>query len=90
MLLIVDFSIDTDIIDVPQFIVDDVESYQTQFLDWLFDKTIDHAYWEYRDGEKYGCNYRSEAFVEWLNAHPLCEMQEKAKVVSSYLQRINF
>ena len=34
------------------------------------------------EGEKVGCQFRSEAFVEWLNVYPLKNSPEKAKVIS--------
>ena len=91
MLLVLKFdSMYVDIIDVPSFIVADATDYQDQFFVWLGDKTIDHAYWHYEDGEKYGLSYGSEAFIEWLNAFPLAETEEKAKIVSEGVRHIFF
>lgn len=83
MLLITDFAVDVDIIDVPKTVIEKAEEYQTQFFKWLFDRSIDHAYWWYEDGEKFGCNYRSDAFVEWLNATLLKEAENKATIVET-------
>lgn len=85
MQLITDFAVDVDIIEVPKMVIDNAEDYQAQFFKWLFNKSIDHAYWWYEDGKKYGCNYRSDAFVEWLNAYPLKDEEEKAFIVSTCL-----
>lgn len=90
MLVIINFCIDGDIIDVPQFVAENINEYQSSFLEWLFDKSNEHEYWCYEDGEKFGCNYRSEAFVEWLNSNPLKRENEKASVVSSGSPKVNF
>ena len=90
MLLLVVFGPDGDIIDVPQSVIENVGKYQNEFFKWLYDKSIDHKYWWYENGEKVGCDFRSEAFVEWLNANPLRETQEKAKVTSNCLPLIYF
>ena len=90
MLVIVNFDINGDIIDVPTFVTENINEYRSLFLEWLFDKSNNHKYWWYENGEKYGCNYRSEAFVEWLNANPLKGKNEKASVVSSCSPTIHF
>ena len=81
MLLLVRFDCGADIIDVPQFIIDNVEDYQREFTAWLSDKNIDHAYWHYENGVKYGVSFRSDALVEWLNKFPLADNSDKAKSV---------
>ena len=90
MLLLVVFGPSGDIIDVPQSVIENVMKYRNEFFEWLYDKSIDHKYWWYENGEKCGCHFRSEAFVEWLNANPLRETQEKAKVTSNCLPLIYF
>jgi hypothetical protein len=85
MLLVTQFDIDADIIDVPQTIVEDAEYYQDQFLKWLYNKSVNHSYWSYKDSKKHGLIYRSDSFVEWLNKYPLKENSQKAKIVSQHL-----
>lgn len=85
MLLVTQFDIDADIIDVPQTIVEDAEYYQDQFLKWLYNKSVNHSHWSYKDSKKHGLIYRSDAFVEWLNKYPLKENSQKAKIVSQHL-----
>lgn len=77
----VDFSTDADIIECPKWIVPELESYQANFLEWLFDKKNNHAYWVYKNGEKYACRYRSQAFVEWINMFVLQDNLEKSSVL---------
>lgn len=88
MLLIILFDYDADLIDVP-ILINDMEKYQNLFFEWLFNKSIDHVYWLYKDGEKYGCSYRSEAFVDWLNNNPLKHSKEKAKIVLQFINEYN-
>lgn len=79
--MVLKFCIDADIIDCPEHILDKLPEYQNQFTDWLFDKNNDHPYWFYINGEKMGCCYRSEAFVNWLNEFILKDSQYKAKIL---------
>ncbi|MDR0916535.1 MAG: hypothetical protein LBN02_05030 [Oscillospiraceae bacterium] len=67
-----------DLLDVPERISQDIMAIQQLFFNWLYDKTNDHRYWIYRDGEKFGCSYGSDAFVDWLNTHYLNADIEKA------------
>lgn len=97
MLIVIDFQNDADIIEVPDYIIGDLKTYQYQFDQWLYNKETNHLYWTYRNGEKFGCRYRSEAFVEWLNLFPLNNSYQKASVkeqnITSYdlsFPRLNF
>jgi hypothetical protein len=81
MKVVVRFCIDADIIDCPEHIMDKLTYYRNKFTDWLFDKNNCHTYWVIENGEKIGCCYRSEAFVEWLNRFVLKDSLQKAVVV---------
>jgi len=85
LLLIVRFDMGADIVDTPPFIVESAEEYRKHFLQWLGDKNNNHRYWYYHNGVKFGLDYRSEAFVEWLNAFPLADNAEKARVVAAHV-----
>ena len=71
MKMLVEFDVDADIIDVPQYVIDNRQHYRNQFLEWLYDPSVKHKYrrtWTCADGSKFvGMSYRSDAFVEWLN-----------------------
>lgn len=84
MKIVVQFG-DADIIDCPVDISDNLMEYRIQFLKWLFDKQNHHSYWVYKNGEKYGCCYRSEAFVKWLNCFVLHNSAIKVKILESYV-----
>ena len=85
MLLVTKFDIDADLIDVPQSVIEQANVYQEQFFSWLFNKNNNHKYWWYEKGKKVGCAYRSDAFIEWLNAFPLRGSKNKAKSVSVHV-----
>lgn len=83
MKVVVEFDTSADLIEYPEEIIDRIENYRNQFLAWLFNRDNEHSYWFYDDGEKLGCSYRSEAFVEWLNKFALADSINKAKVLES-------
>lgn len=58
---------------------------QRLFDKWLFDKTIDHECWVYRDGKKYGVSYDKDDFIKWLNENIFADSDDKAKVVEENL-----
>lgn len=84
MKLVLAFDYDVDIIECPYFIVEDLKKYQLMFDKWLYDKTNNHNYWFYKNGEKYGVCYRSDAFVEWLNTIILKTSTEKAVILVAH------
>ena len=85
MKMIVEFDCDADIIDVPQEIIDKKDILRKRFLSWLYDKGTKHKYWvkiPTGNGKWFlGVQYRSEAFVEWLNKKVLRTSEQKAVVV---------
>lgn len=83
MKIVVDFGCDADIIDCPEQIIDDLDNLRNRFIDWLFDEKNDHSYWMYENGEKHGCCYRSEAFIEWLNKYILTDSEYKVELIES-------
>lgn len=78
--ILVEFCIDSDIIACPNWIVKDLQTYQGEFREWLYDEKNDHPYWISK-GKKNGCAFRSQAFVEWLNKFVLGDSKEKANVI---------
>ena len=85
MQMLIEFDIDGDIIDVPQRVIEDRELLHRRFLKWLYDKSIKHKYWvkvRSETGTFYAVQYRSDAFVEWLNKKVLKDCNEKATIVA--------
>lgn len=52
MLVVVSFTYDSDLAYVPDSSVYKPKKLQQLFDKWLYDKTIDHEYWVYKDGKK--------------------------------------
>lgn len=90
MKLAVEFDLDADIIEVPQSVIDDREHLRAQFIDWLYDDRIRHAYrktFTDSNGRKFvGMVYRSDAFVEWLNKMVLVGTGQTARVLKSHAE----
>ncbi|MHB1453661.1 MAG: hypothetical protein ACYCYM_06890 [Saccharofermentanales bacterium] len=78
-----DFS-DVDILSVPEYIYENIESEVQLFNDWLFDKSSHHDYWEMNEkgGEYIECG--TDAFVNWLNEFRLNENSEKVITIQSH------
>lgn len=89
MKLILEFDLDADIIDVPQFVVENRLLLQKRFTKWLYNRHVKHQYWViYRDNygkEIRGVKYRSNAFVEWLNKKVIHDECEKARIVAEHV-----
>lgn len=87
MKVVVRMTYDADIIEVPNHIGENIKEYQAEFDEWLYNKNNDHPFWTYKDGEKYGVCYRSNAFVYWLNNVKLACSEYSASVFDSFLQK---
>lgn len=85
MKLVVEFDVDVDIIDVPKTVIDNKDILQKKFLRWLYNKNSKHDYWKiikYDNGSSFcGLQYRSDAFVNWLNKKVLADVNETATIV---------
>lgn len=94
MRLIIEFDVDADVIDVPQHVLDNRELLRNQFLKWLYSPNSKHKYRKKLtdgSGKKIYCmQYRSDAFVEWLNRKILADCGEKAVVIQQYISRDQF
>ena len=84
MLLLVEFDVSADIIDVPQSVIDDRERLSRRFLKWLHDPGVKHKYWTTFSGHR-GLCYRSDALVEWLNKTVLKDSDQKAAIIEQYV-----
>ena len=89
MKMVIQFDIDADIIEVPEYVVNNRELMKRRFWKWLSDKSIKHKYWitvTDRSGKKYtALRYRSDAFVEWLNKKVLMDSDQKAYIVEEHI-----
>jgi len=81
MKLLVVFDVGADVIDVPQFVIDQKEQYASHFYKWLSNKSVRHSYWvTFDDGTK-GLCFRADALVEWLNKKVMRDSNEKAVII---------
>lgn len=89
MKLILEFDVDADIIEVPQYIVDNRDVIRRRFLKWIYNKHVNQKYQVIitdTTGKKItGVRYRGDAFVEWLNKKELRNSNEKAVLIEQYI-----
>ncbi len=89
MKLVLEFDYDADVIEVPQYVLDNKDLLKKRFLKWIYCKHSKHKYGiilQDSNGKKFkGVKYRSDAFVEWLNEKVLMEDLEKAIVVEEHV-----
>lgn len=94
MKLLVKFDVDADIMDVPEFVVEDADMYRRRFWKWLSDPSVKHKYWRKgKDGNGntfMGLCFRSDAFAEWLNRKVLKNDQKKAVVLEEHVDMTKF
>ncbi|MBC9784978.1 hypothetical protein H1S01_10705 [Heliobacterium chlorum] len=67
MIIEVRLNIDKEYISCPAKVGRNINKLREEFLNWLYDRTIDHQFWMYRNGQKFGVCLRASAFVYWLN-----------------------
>ena len=87
--LVIHHTFDADIIVVPDKIADNCRLYQKKFDKWIYDKSIDHKYWIYKNGEKYGIGMCTEAFVEYLNNFHVKNPKEKVYVLEENIREFS-
>lgn len=89
MKMAIQFDVDADIIEVPEFVVKNRELMKRRFWKWLSNRSIRHKYWVTAiDGigkEFTGLRYRGDAFVEWLNKKVLDKVDQKAQMVEEHV-----
>lgn len=84
MLLIIQFDVDADLIDVPQIVIDNKETLRIQFLKWIHNKQnkkYRRVFVDASGNKFYGVQFRGDAFVDWLNRNVLCNSTECATLV---------
>ena len=89
MKMAIQFDLDADIIEVPEFVVENRELMKRRFWKWLSNKSIRHKYWvtvtDRFGKELTGLRYRGDAFVEWLNKKVLDKTDQKAYIVEEHV-----
>lgn len=69
---------EANLVIVPDFVADDLLTYQKHFLKWIYKKSNNHGYWVRGGG--LGLSYTGEAFVKWLNEYIIEDENEKSKI----------
>ena len=87
MKVVLKFEYDADVIDVPDFIGNDINDYQEKFDEWLYDESNDHPFWLYSKGKKDCVSFRADAFIYWLNGCILVDSREKARIYDSFAKK---
>jgi transcription elongation factor GreA-like protein len=60
---------DCDVIEISEYVIQNIDNIMTEFFAWMFNKHTDHEYWVIVDGEKRCCNYDTEALISWLRKY---------------------
>lgn len=89
MKMVIEFDRDADIIEVPEYVVENRDILRSRFWKWISNKSIKHKYWTtFKDSygrEQQALRYRSDAFVEWLNKKILITSEDKAVIVEEHV-----
>lgn len=88
MLVVITVEFDSDLVCIPDSSKYSLKKLQILFNKWLYDKDIDHEYWVYRDGRKYGVSYGIDAFIKWLNENIFEGCDDKVKIVEKNISNI--
>ena len=88
MLVVVSFTYYSDIVYIPDSSRYTPNELDDLFTNWLYDKTIDHEYWIYENGEKYGVAYDIGAFIKWLNENIFADDNDKVRIVEKDIPKI--
>lgn len=85
MQLLIEFDVFADLIDVPDFVIEQKDTLRNSFLNWMYNPKVKHKYWvtcKDKDGVKYRTlRYRSDAFIEWLNKKVLKGNLQRAVLI---------
>jgi hypothetical protein len=89
MKLLIEFDIDSDIIYVPDFVIENLDQLRRSFLSWIYNKHNTKYMFKKKNerGEVYYyVKYRGDAFVFWLNKTLLKSNEDKAKIIAEHIK----
>lgn len=76
--LLLNWTVDADLLECPDYITSDLMKYQKQFDTWIYDETNQHNFWTIDcEGGKALC-FDGAAFLCWLNEFIIIKDEEKA------------
>lgn len=88
--VIVQFTYDAYIIQVPNKVAARIHRHQETFDKWLYDKNNDHCLWQIVNGEKYAVAFGIEDFVAYLNDHVLKNCPRRVKIIKAEKSRCQY
>ena len=77
--LLVNWTFSSDLIECPNFVVENIKKYQTEFDKWLYN-TKEHDYWVNIDDEQI-IQFDIDAFVNWINEYLINNLDDKAFIL---------
>lgn len=81
MYIVVDFYQHNRVMKCDSKVGRKINKISEEFLSWLSNASIDHPYWVYEDGKKFGLCYDADSLVYWLNNHRFKKKDAVAKIV---------
>lgn len=88
MFVVITVEFKSDLVYIPDSLQESPQKMQRKFTKWIHDKSIEHAYWVYKDGRKYGVSFNIDAFIKWLNENAFLNSSDKVKVVEENISSI--
>ncbi|TVX94062.1 hypothetical protein [Paenibacillus agilis] len=89
MIIEVEFDTFRQYIECENDICENIVELREEFLEWLYDETIDHQYWNYLDGIKAGVGFSADALVEWFNTVKYSERTTKVVLLDAKFMEPN-
>lgn len=91
MYLIVEFDLNSDLVSVPERVVENIDVVRHSFLRWVYSPQNKKKFVkkvESSDGQSFECIcYNSEEFIDWLNKKALQAGENKATLVEKNIDR---
>lgn len=79
--VILNWTYESDMIECPDSIADNISEYVSKFDKWLSDKNNQHGYWVKDCFDNDAICFGSEAFVDWLNQNAIQPTDKKVTFV---------
>lgn len=75
--VLLNWTYESDLIECPNYISNNLQEYQMRFDKWLSDKNNYHGYWTKDCEANDGLCFGSDAFVDWLNEYIIKDVETK-------------
>lgn len=77
---------DSDLLECPDYISDDLQRYVKEFDEWIYNKDNDHNFWTKDCEDNDALCFGSEAFVDWLNSSVIPCNEKKVNFLKRNIQ----